>query len=148
MNYYYTAFFIGGLIFCKLFLTKRQLTPPMIEYVKNFEPYNVTIMFFMEKAYDVIYKDHIMIYSLEATKIDDDQFQTAAQEFAKLVLKMMGPNFVKEFISFYGTEDTLLFNLIHYFNDKYESDEIRRQSVDVIGRHNETPVESEEGNIE
>jgi len=145
MNYYYLAYFVGGIIFCKLFLSKKQLTPPVIEYIKNFEPYNVAIMFYIEKAYDIIYKDHIMIYSLEATKIDDEQFNTACQEFAKLVLKMMGPNFVREYLAFYGDESTLFFNLINTFNEKYESDSIRKQSIDTIGRHNEAPTESEEG---
>ena len=145
MNYYYLSYFIGGIIFCKLFLSKKQITPPMIEYIKNFEPYNIAIMYYMEKAYDIIYKDHIMIYSLEATKIDDNQFNTAVQEFTKLVLKMMGPNFVREYSIFYGSEDTLFFNIVEHFNTRYESDEIRKQSVSDITRHNEAPTESEEG---
>ncbi len=117
----------------------------MIEYIKNFEPYNIVIMFYMSKAYEIIYKDHILIYSIEATKIDDEQFQEAVESYVKLTLKMMGQNLIQEFLVFYGSEETLYFNLIEFFNNKYESDEIRKQSVEAISSHNNTPLnESEE----
>jgi hypothetical protein len=145
-NYYYLLIFVIGIIFSKIFLRSRNINIPMSEYIKNFEPYNIVIMYYMEKAYAIVYKDHIMIFSLEAAKINDEQFQTAAEEFAKLTLKMMGPNIVREYLVFYGDEATLYFNMIEYFNDKYEADEIRKQSVDTIARHNEPPLEENEEN--
>jgi len=145
INYYYIISFIIGIIFCKLFLSKKNINIPMIEYIKNFEAYSVVIMFYMSKAYEIIYKDHILIYSIEATKIDDGQFQEAVESFVKLTLKMMGQNLIQEFLIFYGSEETLYFNLVEFFNDKYETDEIRKQSVDAIASHNTPLDESEEG---
>lgn len=143
INYYYIISFIIGIIFCKLFLTKKSKIP-MIEYIKNFEAYNIVIMFYMSKAYEIIYKDHILIYSIEATKIDDEQFQKAVESYVKLTLKMMGQNMIQEFLVFYGSEETLYFNLVEFFNDKYESDEIRKQSVESISNHNTQSDETEE----
>ena len=44
----------------------------------------------MKKAYDIVFKDKIMIYSLEGMKLDDFQFKVIAKDFAKLILKILG----------------------------------------------------------
>jgi len=100
--------------------------------VKNFDLYITVLEYHMKKAYDIIYKDKILIYSLEATKIDDSEFNIASKEFALLVLKMIGPNLKDEFVDLYGDEETLIFNLIEYFNTNFENDEIREKAKQNI----------------
>jgi len=103
-----------------------------IKYVKEFNSYLAVLEFHMEKSYEMIYKDRMMIFSVEATKVTDDQFNEYAKEFAVLVLYFLGPMLHKELVNLYGNEETLFFNIIEYFNVKYENDEIRESSMDNL----------------
>lgn len=117
------------LIFVLLFLffpRKKKELPVNLDVVKNFENYIVVLEYHMKKAYDIIFKDQIMIYSLEAMKLDTKQFKEASKKFAKLVLKLIGPRLQKEFEYIYGDQETLLFNITEYFNTRFEEDEVRR----------------------
>ena len=87
---------------------------------------------FMEKAYDVIHKDKILIYSVEATKLPDAEFNIYTKEFIKLVEKLMGKKLVKEFVFFYSDYDAFIFNVVEHFNSKYETDEIRKTAMDNV----------------
>ena len=101
-------------------------------YVINFSSYMTVLGYHMDKAYEIIYKDRILIYSLEATKLNNNEFTVVAKDFLTLVLKMLGPNLVNEFIILYGNEETLFFNVTEYFNTKFENDEIRKSATDSI----------------
>lgn len=96
--------------------------------IKNFTHYLFVLEYHMKKAYDIVYKDKILIYSLESTKLSDEEFNVASKEFALLVLKLIGPNLKDEFIELYGDEETLIFNLIEYFNTNFEDDQIRQKA--------------------
>ena len=101
-------------------------------YVINFESYITVFEYYLQKSFDMIYKDRIMIYSIEATKLNDKQFITVSKDFGTLVIKMLGPNLVKEYITLFGNEQTFLFNISEYFNTKFEEDEIRKDSIDKL----------------
>jgi hypothetical protein len=88
--------------------------------------------YYIEKAYDMIHKDKILIYSLEATKLPDKEFNVFSKEFIRLVIKLMGPVLTEEYVSFYGGYEAFTFNLAEYFNSKYEDDEIRKVAMDNI----------------
>lgn len=98
-------------------------------YITNFESYAAVLEYHLQKAYDIIYKDRILIYSLEATKLSDEEFGRVLIDFGKLVLKMLGPTLQKEFFYLYGNEETLLFIVTEYFSTRYEDDEIRKASI-------------------
>jgi hypothetical protein len=104
----------------------------IIDKVKNFESYVIILEYHMKKAYDIIYKDKILIYSLEAVKINDVEFNVVSKEFALLVMKFIGENLKNEFIELYGNEETFILNLIEYFNNKFENDEIRERAKENI----------------
>ena len=101
-------------------------------YVLNFESYVSVFEYHLQKAFDIIYKDRIMIYSIEATKLDDEQFIAVSKDFGTLVIKMLGPNLVKEYVTLFGDEETFLFNISEYFNTRFENDEIRKDSLDKL----------------
>jgi len=93
----------------------------------------------MDKAYDMIHKDHILIYSLEATRPSEENVDKAVKAFCKLTIKFLGPMLYREMRNVYGSEDSLLFTMVEYFNSQYESDEIRSASIDKLSeRENET----------
>jgi len=108
------------------------------QLVQNFPSYLTVLNYYTDRAYEMIHKDRMLIYSLEATKINNEQFNQCAKDFATLTTSLMGPTLCKEFISLFGDEDTLLFNLVEFFNTKYESDEIRKASIENLMEENET----------
>jgi hypothetical protein len=127
--------FLGRIVFIH---KKREFI------IKNFESYTAVLQFHMEKAYNIIHKDQILIYSLEATTLPDVEFNRATLDFIKLVQKMLGPSLTKEMIFVYGDYNTLTFNLAEYFNTRYDEDEIRKTAVSEVM---ESEVNPEETNI-
>ena len=130
--------FLYGILFL-LFITiivySRDLSnKKRMRYVSRFVTYITTLNYFLEKAYDIIHKDKLLIYSLEATKPDETDIDKHSKEFAVLVLNMIGPMLEKEFICLYGDEDSFYFNILEYFNNKYEDDEIRKTALDNLGQ--------------
>jgi len=109
-------------------------------YVEKHEQYMKVLDYYMEKSFDIIYKDRILVYSIEGTKPDDNIIKQNSIDFAKLTLKLLGSTLTKEFIYLYGDEETFMFTIVEYFNTKAEHDEIKQASIDQImeGSPNET----------
>ncbi len=116
------------------FYKKRQ------SYVDRHEQYMKVLDYYMEKAFDIIYKDRILVYSISGTKPDEKDIKKNSIDFAKLTLKLLGSTLTEEFVYLYGNEDTFIFIIIEYFNTKTEHDEIKQASIDQImeGSPNET----------
>lgn len=100
--------------------------------IKNFDQYLLVLYFFMEKCYDIIYKEYFLVYSSEGMRVNDEQFLEASKKFVSFVIKMIGPNLRESYISFYGDEQTFYFNLMEFFNHKYETDEIFKATSEKI----------------
>jgi len=131
MEIYY---FLGGLIIAlgilSAVISKVFSQKKCERLINNFEAYTIVLQLHMEKAYEIIHKDKILIYSLEATKIKDSEFNTYSKDFVRLVEKMLGPRLCKEFIFLYGNYETFVFTLVEYFNTTYEGDAIRKTSIE------------------
>jgi len=125
---------LASIAFCALlFLFNRyQDSRKRMEAIKNFPSYATTLGYHLEKAYEIIHKDRMLVYSLEATRVPDEQFNVITKDFIGLVLKLMGPKLTKEFTYIYGNLDTLIFNITEFFNTKYEDDEIRRDAMTAM----------------
>jgi sRNA-binding regulator protein Hfq len=100
----------------------------MSSKIVKFDSYAAVLLYHMEKAFDIIYKDRMLIYSIEATRVNDKEFDSASKDFVYLVLKMIGPSLKEEFVELYGDEETLVFILIEYFNTRNETDTIREKA--------------------
>ena len=96
------------------------------DQIENFTKYISVLQYFMDKAYELIYKDRIFIYSIEAMRVDDKIYNQASKDFTKLTIKLMGSNIYNIFLILFGEENTLFFNCSQYFDDKIEKDEIRK----------------------
>ena len=118
---------VSGWISISIYKDKRKE-----RLILNFADYTAVLSFYMEKAYDIIHKDKILIYSLEATKLPDKDFNIYSKEFIRLVFKLLGPVLTSEFLKFFGDYDTFTFYLAEFFNSKYESDEIRKASMENL----------------
>jgi hypothetical protein len=97
----------------------------------------------MERAYEIIYKEKVLIYSLEGTRVNKDQFEAISKDFANLVLKMIGSTVKSSLESLYGDEKTLLFNIIEFFNNKFENDEIYKTATNNIIFKNDVAIKPE-----
>jgi len=123
------------LIFALLFFYSfhnNQTRKERREQITKFPSYIIVLEHHLEKAYQIIYKDKILIYSMEGSKVDDKNFNMILKDFTNLVLKLLGPTLKNEFINLYGDYDTFLLNILEYFNSKYEEDEVRKASVESI----------------
>jgi hypothetical protein len=118
--------FAGRIIYSIYKNTKR------VQFINKFSDYRSVLEYNMEKAYDMIHKEHILVYSLDAYRLEDEQFNRISMDFVKLVEKFIGPMMLKEFIELYGDEDTFIFNVLDYFSVKYETDEIRNTALEQI----------------
>lgn len=101
-------------------------------YATKFQTYVAILNYHMEKAYEMVHKDKILIFSLEAVRPSEKDVDAAAKEFCKLTIKFLGPMLYQELKNVYGTHDALLFTMIEYFSSQYESDEIRNASVESL----------------
>jgi len=128
---------LGFLILC-LSISKYFYRKVSLEYVDKFNSYLAVLQFHEEKAYDMIHKDRILIFSLEATKPSEDEVTSAAKDFSKLVLRFIGPRLERDLMYVYGDKETLILNLIDYFNTRFETDEIRQNQVDDMINKNNT----------
>ena len=50
-------------------------------YIEKFSDYRSVLEYHMERAYGMIHKEHILTYSLDAFRIEDDQYNKISQEF-------------------------------------------------------------------
>lgn len=103
-----------------------------IEQIKHFNDYIVILEYHMQKAYDIIYKDKILVFSLEGLKPKETDIDHILKMFCNLTLKMIGPSIQQHLIMLYGNEETLLFNIIDFFNTKFEDDSIRESAINNI----------------
>jgi len=101
-------------------------------YIKHFKDYVSVFEYHMDKAYDIVHKDRILAFSLDAYRVPEDEVEDISKEFVKLVRKYIGPTLLKEFIQLYGDEDTFLFIVLEYFGRRYEEDEIRKSAMDNL----------------
>ena len=128
-------------IYSKLAADKKKSRSFCIE---KYDSYIVTLDYFCKKAYDLVYKDKIMIYSLEAVGLSDSQYQTISKDFCTLVFKLLGPSLVSEFTDFFGNDKTLMFNILEFFNANYESDKIKEQATEnMMGKEIEVGPEKQ-----
>lgn len=101
-------------------------------YIDRHDKLVSILLYYMEKAYDIIYKDRIIAYSISGTKPDPDEMKQNSIDYGKVVLKLLGPNLIKEFTFLYGDEETFMFTIMEYFNTVSEHDEIKQDSINNI----------------
>ena len=101
-------------------------------YIKNFNAYVAVLEYHMQKAYDMVHKDRILAFSLDAYRVPEEEVDGISQDFVRLVQKYIGPTLLKEFVQLYGNEEAFLFIVLDFFNKRYEDDEIRKTSLDNL----------------
>lgn len=140
IEFYYVVIITIALFSFLILAVKFYTHFKRITCIKNFADYIAVLEYHLERAYDMVHKDQILAYSLEGTRVREEDIDTVSQDFVRLAIKLIGPLLYKEFVNLYGDTDTFVFNVLEYFNTRYEGDEIRKNSLDEI-----TSKEEEEG---
>lgn len=107
-------------------VSKRLLTDYLRKQliIKEHEKYHLLLNYYLELAYDSVWKDQMMVYINNGVKPSREDIETMARNFSKLVSHMLGPNISNYFIEFHGSEETFWTNIITYFNFKVDNDEL------------------------
>jgi hypothetical protein len=122
--------FITFVVAYKVLLKEQHTSISRI--IGSYDLYMKILTTNMDKAFNIIYKDRILIFSLESTTPDAKEINRIAKDHIKLVLKLIGPSLHNEFILLFGDEETFLFNISEYFNERFDEDEIRSVSQDNL----------------
>ena len=79
--------------------------------------------YFQDRAYLVIYTDQLIAYTASGTvKLPREELETIERNFIKLTFELMGSENRKLLESFYGTESSLINNMVIYFRKRLEND--------------------------
>lgn len=113
-------------------IIRKQNIEKKKHMLDHFDSYAGILNYHMERAYEIIHKDQILIYSLEATGLPKEEFDNATKSFVRLTIKLLGPMLYRELRFLYGDEDTLIFNMTEHFNTKYEGDAIRQTALENL----------------
>jgi len=140
LEIYYLLSLVIFIIFVFIISNKFYNHSRRVSCIKNFSEYVAVLQYHLERAYDLIHKDQILVYSLEGSRIREEEVDKVSENFVRLVIKLIGPTLYKEFINLYGDDDTFIFNILEYFNTRYEDDAIRKDALNEM-----TSKEEEEG---
>lgn len=83
--------------------------------------------YFLNKSYDVIYTDQLIAYtSAGVTNLPKEEQETIERNFIKVTLDIMGYENERTLIKFFGNERTLISNILIYFRQKLQTDQIAK----------------------
>lgn len=120
----------GVLAFSALVITSRILKAKRAaRCMEKFSEYHGILEYFMDKAFQIIYKDRVMTYSLDATKPRESEIDVISKDFVRLTQKFLGPMMQSELTFMYGGEEAFVANVLDYFNTHFEDDEIRNSAL-------------------
>jgi len=121
---------ISFYLYNKLDIKKTKIIYKLdIERIKHFEKYETLFSLYLDKAYKTIYKDHILVYSVDAVSPNEEDITKIQKLYMKLLLELMGENLISEFIGYYGNIEALFKNAIIYFDGEYENDAIKQSAI-------------------
>lgn len=111
-----------------------------IEQIKYFDNYIKILDYHLEKAFDIIYKDSILVFSIEGLRPKEIDIDNISKKFCNLSMEMLGTSLKQHYIRLYGDEQTLLLHIINYFNNRFEEDQIRDSVTNSISNSGEENV--------
>jgi hypothetical protein len=138
--YYLSSIILVVLFLISIVSIKVYNHMKRVSCIKNFPDYVVVLEYHLVRAYELVHKDEILIYSLEASRVREEDIDKVSEHFVRLVIKLIGPTLYKEFINLYGDDSTFIFNIIEYFNTRYEDDAIRNDAINEITSKEEDEV--------
>jgi len=97
--------------------------------MKDFPDMQVILEWHLERAYKIIYKDEILVFSAEGMTVREEDYTKIQKHFLNLSIDLMGDTLLNHLTWFYGNEMVLYRNMCLYFDESYESDTLRDESI-------------------
>jgi len=123
-------FLIYELLFISVLITILMVVTQQVQRYHFLNKYKIILALldhFLKISYSVIYNDQIIAYTSQGlTNIQKDQLETIERNFIKLSLEVMGSENEKLFVRFYSSRNVLIKNIIFYFRQRLEQDEISK----------------------
>lgn len=120
-------FFIISILFLSAFIFLVDKRIKQYVLLNKYKSVLELFDYFLSQAYDIIYNDQALAFTSEGhVKIPNDEFETMERNFINLTVQIMGTSNEKMFISFYGNRVMMIKNMILYFRNKIDSDQIAK----------------------
>jgi hypothetical protein len=132
INWYFVCVFIPciGVIFSILSIIKKYLNDIVdLKLMKSFQEYETLMEYYFEKAYVTIYKDNIMVYSVEGMSPKEEDIKNIQHRYLELLGSLMGDWLMNQLIKYYGDRHTLYVNALTYFDAHYENDAVKEAAI-------------------
>lgn len=97
-------------------------------FVNKYKMYTDMLYFFLEKAYDMIYKTQIITYTSEGVHPAPNALETSQRDFVKLSRDLMGISNEKILTQFFGSKATLTNVTLLYFQERMDTDDL----IDIV----------------
>tara|TARA_R110000824_G_scaffold194517_1_gene377165 strand:- start:1582 stop:1896 length:315 start_codon:yes stop_codon:yes gene_type:complete len=81
---------------------------------------------FLERSYNVIYKDQIQTFSINGVSLDGETLETIQRNFIKLSFELMGEALVDRFSNFFGSRKAFIVNMNVYLQERLDNDELSK----------------------
>jgi len=92
--------------------------------VNKHKNYSELFVYFLDTAYDSVYKDQIMPYTASGYRPSEEDLETIKRNFVKLTRGLMGKNVEKYLVNFFGSEQILTTNILMFLSARMDNDEL------------------------
>lgn len=117
------------MVFCFLLLI-YSLVISKVQRYQFMNKYKIVLELldhFLKTTYTVIYNEQLIAYTSQGTtNVQKDQLETIERNFIKLSIEIMGPLNESIMIDFFGTRQAMIHNIVLYFRQRLEQDEISK----------------------
>jgi len=101
-----------------------------IKKIINAESFESIFYLYTDKAYHTIYKDNILVYSVEGLSLDEKDLLEIQKKFLTLFIILAGPSLIQIFCDYHGNIESVYKNAILRFDELYENDAIHKNTID------------------
>lgn len=95
-------------------------------YMNKYKNYLDLFDHFLERSYNVIYKDQIQTFSINGVSLDGETLETIQRNFIKLSFELMGEALVDRFSNFFGSRKAFIVNMNVYLQERLDNDELSK----------------------
>lgn len=131
--YFYLSIYIPviAIIFSVLSIINKYLQNITdIKMMKSFQDYETLMDYYFDKAYTTIYKDNILVFSVEGMSPNEEDVENIQHQYLDLLTKMMGSWLLNRIENYYGDRKTFYYNALTYFDVHYENDAIKKDAIE------------------
>jgi len=132
INWYYIALYIPviGVVFSILSIIKNYLINIIdLKRMKIYQDYETLAEYYFDKSYTTIYKDNILVFSVEGLSPKEEDIKDIQHKYLELINTLMGDWMVSQFVKYYGDKHAFYVNALTYFDSHYENDAIKESAI-------------------